>query len=100
MMMLGKLLNAKEAEKIGLFNEVVPQEQLMPRALEVAQELAAGPPWAVRWTKYCLNQWLRTFALSAFYPAMAMEALTMFTQDSREAVRAFRERRPGRYEGK
>jgi len=100
LMMMGKLLNAQEAERIGLFNEVVPHDELMPRALAVAQELAELPPWPVRWTKYCLNQWLKTFASSAFNTAISLEAITMFSEDFMKAVVAFRDRSNAQYEGR
>lgn len=99
MMLLGKFLTAQDAQEIGLFNEVVPADQLMPRALEVAQELAEGPPWGIRWTKLCLNQWLRLFANLSFNSAMAMESLTMFTQDFGRALKALQEKTKPSFEG-
>lgn len=100
LMMTGKLLTAQEAEKIGLFNEVVPHEQLMPRALAVAQELAELPPWPVRWTKYSLNQWLKTHASSFFNTALALESITMFSEDFKTAVDAFRNKSKPQFQGR
>jgi len=55
MLMRGRLLTAKEAENMGLVNYCVPPAEVMPKALEIAHELANGPIKAIKWTKMSLN---------------------------------------------
>jgi enoyl-CoA hydratase/carnithine racemase len=100
MMLTGRVLNAQEAMDYGIFNEVVPHDDLMPRALEVAAVLADQPPWAVRWTKLAMNQWLKMFAGSIFPGAIALECVTMFSDDYGEALTGFLERRKPTFEGR
>ena len=54
--MTGDIIDASEAERIGLVNKVVPHEELMPRVMELAQRLASGPALAIRGTKHTLNK--------------------------------------------
>ena len=51
----GKPIKADEALRIGLVNAVVPQAELMDKALELANQIAANAPWAVRAAKQCIN---------------------------------------------
>jgi enoyl-CoA hydratase len=87
-------LDGKEAERIGLVSMVVPHEQLIPRAMEVASKLAKGPQPALRWTKRALNQWLRLAGHTAFDYSLALEMLGFFGGDVREGLQSVREKRP------
>ncbi len=51
MILMGRLIDAQEAYRIGLVNKVVPQEQLMPTAMEWAEQLCQVAPLAVRAAK-------------------------------------------------
>ncbi|MBI3965455.1 MAG: enoyl-CoA hydratase/isomerase family protein [Chloroflexi bacterium] len=99
-LLLGGLLNAHEAERIGLVNRVVAADQLMPTALELARRLADGPTWAIRYTKVSLNQWLK-FAMTLTVPtSLALEMLTFNSEDQAEAARAFLDKRAPRFGGR
>jgi enoyl-CoA hydratase len=87
------MLDAKEAERIGLVSMVVPPDQLMPKAMEVARKLSTGAQSAIRWTKQSLNQWLRAAAHTSFDYSLALEMLGFFGADVREGVKALQERR-------
>src|SRR3546814_17594574 len=52
-------IKGREAERIGLVSEAVPPDLVLPRALEIAAELAALPPLGVESTKRMPNLWLR-----------------------------------------
>jgi len=89
-------IDGKEAERIGLVSLCVPGEQLLPRALEVADKLALGSQQAIRWTKRSLNNWLR-MAGPIFDQSIALEMLTFMGEDVREGLLAIREKRPPRF---
>jgi enoyl-CoA hydratase len=91
------MLDAKEAERIGLVSMVVPHDQLMPKAMEVARKLATGAQQAIRWTKHSLNQWLRAAAHTSFDYSLALEMLGFFGPDVGEGLAALKERRPASF---
>src|SRR5581483_6061377 len=91
------MLDAKEAERIGLVSMCVPHDQLMPKAMEVAQKLANGAQMAIRWTKQSLNQWLRAAAHTSFDYSLALEMLGFFGADVKEGLAAIQEKRTARF---
>lgn len=90
-------LDGKEAERIGLVSMVVPPEELMPKAMEVARKLTKGSQPAIRFTKRALNQWLRLGAHTAFDYSLALEMLGFLGGDVREGLAAVKEKRPARF---
>ena len=74
----------------------VDEVQLLPKAYEVADRLAAGSQTAISWTKYALNNWLRQ-AGPAFDASLALEFMGFAGPDVREGVASLRERRPPSY---
>ena len=86
-------IDGREAERIGLVSLCVPAEQVLPRALDVADRLARGAQQAIRWTKRSLNNWLRQ-AGPIFDQSIALEMLTFMSEDVREGLAAIREKRP------
>ena len=86
-------LDGTEAERIGLVSMVVPHEQLMTKAMEVARKLADGPQPAIRHTKRALNQWLRMGAHTAFDYSLAAEMLGFMGNDVQEGLTAVKEKR-------
>ena len=99
-LMTGDLITASEAERIGLINRVVPPDQLMPAAGELASRLANGPTQAIRGTKASVNKILRDTANLVLDTSLAREKLCFFTEDHREAINAFLEKRPPRFTGR
>ena len=96
-LLTGDFLDGKEAERIGLVSLAVPAEELMPKAMEVAEKLASGPQPAICWTKRALNQWLRQAAITSFDYSLAMEMMGFFGADVKEGLQALRERRAPRF---
>ena len=99
LLMTGDLINAMEAERIGLINRVVPAGQAYPAGLTLAKRLAAGPTRAIRWTKLSLNKRLKDEVNLVLDASLAVETLSMATEDHKEAARAFVEKRPPRFTG-
>lgn len=92
-LLLCEPVSGEEAERIGLVSLCVDEADLFPKALEVAQRLAAGSPTAIRWSKYALNNWLRQ-AGPTFDASLALEMLGFNGPDLREGVASHREKRP------
>jgi enoyl-CoA hydratase len=88
----GDIINGAEAGRIGMVNYAVPPEQVMAKARELAQELADGPTWAIRWSKLAVNKWLKEQANLIIDAALAYEMMTFTTKDHKEAVKAFVEK--------
>ena len=99
-LMTGDLLTAKEAERIGLINRVVPAEKLIPTAMELAGRLANGPTKAIRWTKVSVNKILRDTVNLVLDTSLALEKQCFATEDHKEAVKAFLEKRTPRFRGR
>lgn len=99
-LMTGDAVPAREAERIGLVNEVVAPSELLARAREFALRLAEGAPLAVRYTKMSVNKLIKDALNSAFDTSTALEMLTFASRDHEEAVAALQEKRPARFEGR
>jgi enoyl-CoA hydratase len=91
-LLLCETLTGEEAERIGLISLAVNDDELDARALSIAVKLAAGAPSAVRWTKYALNNWLRS-AGPAFDASLALEFLGFSGPDVKEGIASVREKR-------
>ena len=98
-LMTGNFISGAEAAKIGLVNYALPKDQVMPKARELARQLADGPTWAIRWTKLAVNKTIKSLANMNDDAALAYETLTMMTQDHKEASAAFVEKRAPKFTG-
>jgi len=92
-LMRGNFINGAEAGRIGMVNYAVPSEEVLTRSRALAQELADGPTWAIRWSKLSVNKWLKQQANLILDASLAYEMMTFKTEDHKEAVSAFVEKR-------
>ena len=99
-LLTGDALRAEEAERIGLVNAVVPDDELYDTALAFARRLAAGPPLAVRYTKLAVNKLLKDALNTTFDAATALELVTFKSDDHAEALAALRDKRTPKFEGR
>jgi 2-(1,2-epoxy-1,2-dihydrophenyl)acetyl-CoA isomerase len=90
---LGERIDAKECERLGLANRVVPDAALESESLALARRIASGPRVALRYMKENLNRALD----EGLRACLDMEGQT---EDHREAVQAFIEKRPPTFRGR
>jgi enoyl-CoA hydratase/carnithine racemase len=100
LLMLGDDVDAATAERIGLANRVVPQEQVMPVAREWAGRLARGPAFALGVTKMMVNNEWTMDLVSALESEAQAQALMMMGEDHRAFYEAFREKRRPEFRGR
>ncbi|MBS7780679.1 enoyl-CoA hydratase-related protein [Acidovorax sp. CCYZU-2555] len=99
-LLTGEPVDAAQAQRLGLINHVVPAAEVLPRALALAQRIAANGPLAVQAVKRTVRA-TSGLALDAGY-AIENEAkrLVMASEDAREGPRAFMEKRAARFTGR
>ena len=97
MIFSGARIDASTAERWGLVNEVVPPDQLLNRSRELAAQIASNAPLSVQFAKQAIDGGLGA-ATGATLEALA-GALAAMTEDGREGVASFREKRPAVFKG-
>jgi enoyl-CoA hydratase len=91
-LLTGEMFTGQEAERIGLVSLALPRDEVLPKAMDVAQQLANGSQTAIRWTKKALNQWIKQ-AGPIFEQSAALEMLGFMGPDAIEGVAALKEKR-------
>lgn len=97
---LADIIDAAEAERIGLVNRVVPHERFPGVVAELAARLAALPPIQVANSKRLLNQSSSVSMAEALEAEGIAQALSFQTKDTVEAILAFIQKREPRFEGR
>lgn len=100
LLLTGRRFSASEAHRYGLVNEVVEPERLMQRAHELAVELMQNSPSSVRATKRLINGFIGAELDRQIAQAVEDNAAIRNTQDFREGISSFLEKRPPRWSGK
>ena len=96
----GDRISAAEAERIGLVNKVVAADQLMPAAEEMARKIASRSPVAVRAAIEAINVGSdMSFEEGQFLEA-TLFGLLCASEDMKEGMKAFLEKRPAMFPGK
>ncbi len=96
----GIRVNAKEALKIGLVNQVVPQENLLDACMDMAGMIAQTGPIAVEMAKYAIDKGIETDLATGLAIESNAYRVTIPTQDRVEGLTAFREKRKPVYKGR
>lgn len=99
LMFFGDSLPAAEAERLGLVNRVVPDEELAETARAWAQRLAGGPTRSIALTKQLVNASMDADRATAFAAEAMAQEINMTTRDANEGVASFVERRAPKYRG-
>jgi enoyl-CoA hydratase len=96
----GRRVNADEARARGLANHVYPHEELMERAVALAEEIATKPPWAIAAAKEVVNLALEGDLQGHLARELDAFALAFTTEDQREGMAAFFEKRTPEFRGR
>jgi len=100
MIWTGDLIDAREAERIGLVTKVVPHDELEAATEELALKLVKGPPLAIAKSKRLIYSGLNTDLESALKDVIREYTVLSQTEDHREALRAFLEKREPVFKGR
>ena len=100
LLLTGRLFDAAEAVRLGLVSEIVPQENLMPRARALAAALMENSPASLRATKQLLTEHARPELDAPIESAVRENAAIRTTADFREGISSFLEKRKPVWTGK
>ena len=98
--MSGRIVDAAEANRFGLVNEIVSAENLMSRTRELAAQIMENSPTSVRQTKRLINGFIGAALDQQIEDAVEQNAGIRQTADFREGVTSFLEKRKPRWSGK
>jgi len=96
----GGMINAAEAYRIGLVNEVVPAADLLPRAEAILKEIFSNAPLAVKYSIEAVNKGLETTQAEGLALEASFFGLCAGTEDKQEGTRAFLEKRAPQFQGR
>jgi 2-(1,2-epoxy-1,2-dihydrophenyl)acetyl-CoA isomerase len=99
-MMSGRFVEAEEAERIGLVTRLVAPEEIDEATGDLCRALAAGPPRALAFTKRAIRRSLDRGMEAEFDYEVHAQVQCLQSEDHREALSAFRDKRQGRFEGR
>ena len=98
-LLTGDMVNADEALRIGLVNEVVPFVELLPRAEAIAKKIIANAPIATRYCLEAVNKGMEMTLAEGLAHEAALFGLCFATADKDEGARAFLEKRAPHFKG-
>ena len=96
----GEMISAQEAYRIGLVNEVVPRDQLIPRAEAVLRQIGAHAPLAVKFALEAVNQGLEAPQDQGLSLEASLFGLCAATEDKAEGTLAFLSKRAPNFQGR
>ncbi len=97
--MTGRRISAQEALEMGFVNRVVSGQQVLESALEYVRQIADKPPLAIRLAKRLINEGTDAALVTALDYEQVVLAGLFTTEDGREGIRAFVEKRPPVFRG-
>jgi len=100
LMLMGDTLDAKEAERLGLVNKVVPHDQLMKATMELARRIAAGPSIAIELIKRGVYKGAANDLESQLDFETLAQRICFQTEDFKEGITSFLEKRQPKFKGR
>jgi len=96
----GEIINAQEAYRIGLVNEVVPAADLMTRAEAILKRIFSNAPLAVKYSLEAVNKGLETSQAEGLSLEASLFGLCAGTEDKKEGTQAFLQKRAAQFQGR
>ncbi|HKX21796.1 MAG TPA: enoyl-CoA hydratase-related protein, partial [Rhizorhapis sp.] len=96
----GRMMGAEEAERSGLVARIVPAAELVEDALKTAETIAAMPPMAAMINKEMVNLAFETGLNQGLLTERRLFQILTATEDKKEGMAAFVEKRPGAWKGR
>jgi len=100
MILTGETIDAGEAYRVGLVNKVVPRHEVMPTVMNMAREMATKGSIALRYTKEAVYQGMDLTLEQGLRLEADLYLLIHTTKDRTEGIKAFREKRVPKFEGR
>jgi enoyl-CoA hydratase len=96
----GEMISAWEAYRIGLVNEIVPRDQLIPRAEAILRQIGANAPLAIKFALEAVNKGLEATQDQGLAIEASLFALCAATEDKKEGTSAFLAKRAPNFQGR
>ena len=96
----GRMITAQEAEKIGLVNAVYPAEELMNATMEMAKSFTKNAPVAIKYVKASVDRGMQMDIDGGVALENELYAMCFATEDCKEGLTAFLEKRPAEFKNK
>ncbi|HET9742198.1 MAG TPA: enoyl-CoA hydratase-related protein [Terriglobales bacterium] len=100
LILTGEMISAQEAHRIGLVNEVVPADQLIPRAEAIARSIIKNAPLAIQYCLEAVNRGMEMTQQEGLFLEASLFAVCCATEDKQEGTTAFLEKRAAKFAGK
>jgi enoyl-CoA hydratase/carnithine racemase len=100
LILTGRLITADEAQRIGLVNSVVPGDDLLATAREIAGQITAKGPLAIRLATLVIRSGMDADQRTGLVVERRAQALLYTTEDKNEGTEAFLSKRPPQFKGR
>lgn len=100
LVLAGEMISAEEAHRIGLVNEVVAPAELIPRAEAIAAKIIANAPLAVQYAMEAVNRGFDLSLADGLFLEATLFGVCCATEDKKEGMTAFLEKRAAQFKGK
>lgn len=100
LMFTAKMIDAEEAQELGIVNQIAAAEELKNTTYKFAKKIVKGAPIAIKNIKEILNQSNDVTFAEALKLEEAVQTLCIHTEDNKEGIKAFKEKRKPKFKGK